>query len=133
MDKYQKIFKNLPENTAPEELYGKILFAVDEKRKADSKIRFAIFGFLLLTGILAMIPAWQNLYQSLLESGTWDMVTLFVTNTSQVAGVWQDFLISLIEYMPVLSLVIFLSVLLLSIYSLGSSLRYAKVMFNKFI
>jgi len=108
-------------NTEPsQELLAKIMLRVQkEERLLVIKRRTAIFFVATLISGLAFIPAWQMLSSGLASSGFVQFLSLLFSDFEIIASsYWQNFIFSLLEAVPVVNLIIFLSVLLIFLESL---------------
>ncbi len=100
-----KIFKNIQEIEPPKDLAGSILARVDALQKRQIKRRLMLSYLSLAGSFGAFVLAIVEYGQSFLQSDFWILLRLLLTDASAVFKNWNDFLFSLLETFPVISVV----------------------------
>lgn len=128
-----KMFENLKEKMAPNGLSARIFVEIERRQAKSARIRFAVFLSVLTTSVALFIPVVTMLWNDLVDSGSTNFFSMMFTDFSVVMASGWNFVLSLLENLPILSVVIFLSVIftiLLSLYFLQSDLK--KVFYNSY-
>lgn len=112
---YEKLFSRLVSSETPENLLEKILSRIQKERQKAHIRRLVIFSLFSSLSAVAVIPAFRYAQVGFLESGFWHYFKLIFSDFGAIAGVWQNYVLSLLEALPVVGLIIFLSSLLLFI------------------
>jgi len=110
---WEKLFTyyNAPE--PPVGLLAKILERINqEKRLLTLKRRLAIFSAGLIGAIILFIPALKGVIAGFAESGFTQYFSLLFSDAEIVLAYWQNYVFSLLETLPVVSLILFLAIIL---------------------
>lgn len=83
-----------------------------EQRILVIKRRIAVFSIVLIGSIIAFFPVFNMLKSAFVESGFMQFLSLLFSDFEVVLSYWQSFALSLLESLPVLSLMAFLAVVL---------------------
>lgn len=128
---YEKLFTFLPAPDPSGELYQKIILRLRREEKFLSlRKRMIIFSFGLIGSVIAFLPAWQWLKTGLVESGFTQFLSLFFSDTGIIAAYWQNFALTLLESLPVMSLAVFLTIAFIFLNSLKSLYKDVKIIFT---
>jgi len=113
-------FKNqIPE--FPTDLFDKVIDNIETKRKLrdfKKRIIFSFFG--IFSSSLISIPLFKAVWTYLGESGFLRFFSLIFSDFKLVLSSWQNFGLSLLESIPIISLTLFL----ISIFILFESIKY---------
>ncbi|MCX6790945.1 MAG: hypothetical protein NTV62_01980 [Candidatus Gribaldobacteria bacterium] len=102
-------------------LFDRVMQGIkQEQQRRILRRKVWIFSISLGGSLIAIVPVSMAVKTGFTESGFFQFVTLIFSDFNTVATSWQSYLFSLLETLPVMSLVIFLVVLL----SLVESLKY---------
>lgn len=116
---YKKLFTYLNPPEPPGDLFKKIMHRIHEERRLlIIKRRLVIFSISLIGSIVAFIPAFQTVKTGFIESGFTEYLSLLFSDTGIVVTYWQNFTFSLLETLPIMSLVAFLITMLVFLESL---------------
>jgi len=127
---YEKLFIRLEPLQAPEELFGKIMERIHrQERLAALRKRLIIFSIGLIASLAAFIPALRLMQQSLAESGFAQFFSLIFSDFGIVLTYWQNFALTLLESLPVLSVAAFLATIFIFLESLKFLVRDTKAIF----
>lgn len=102
----------------PPELESAILNRIAAKEQHAAQFRFATFGSIALGSLVGSVPAFMYLLQSFSQSGMYHYSSLLISDSDGISQYWQEFLLSIIESLPVLAVVIFLSAVGIFLWSL---------------
>lgn len=92
--------------------------AVEEARRLRRKLFLSYAGLMGSLGVLAYAGVTSG--KTFLQSDFWNLLSLLFSDAAAVLGFWQDFLLSLAETFPVISLII----LLIPVFMLVLSLHF---------
>lgn len=107
----------------PEELFSKIMNRIQKEQRITARRRLILY-FMMLTGsILAIPPLYQVLRQAMVESGFVDFLMLIFSDTEIVMAYRQNFILSVLEALPIMSLAAFLATILIFLESLRLLMR----------
>jgi hypothetical protein len=130
MDKDIKVLMQaIPAHQVPAGLKKKIIFRISERQRRIATIRFVLFLSILLMSVTYIMPAVSNLYSEMVQSGFFEFVSLLFSNFSHVLVVGGDYLFSLMEYLPIFSLAVFLFTFFTILLSARFLLRDIKTVF----
>lgn len=114
MDKNSdKLKQNYRLINPPGGLLEKVLSRLEKEQKILAlKRRRIIFSFGAVISALGLIPAYLALQASLAESGFFQFFSLIFSDSEIIAAYWQNFVLSLLESLPIINLAIFLAVIM---------------------
>lgn len=98
-------------------LFEKIMLRIGmEKNKIAIKRKIAIFSVMLAISFVCLIPASRAVYSGFADSGFTSLFSLIFSDTFLIMGFWQNFVLSLLETLPLNEILItgVLSVVFLS-------------------
>ena len=128
-DNYEKLFRNIQFEGPSEELLNSILKEIAIRKKHRAQKRF-VFGVLtLVVSIAAFFPALQYFNSEIIQSGFYHYISLIVSDGAAILGYWQNFLLLVIESLPVFALILILAVLWIFFASLRQIATSSKVVF----
>ncbi len=113
LQNYKKLFGHIETLEPPVELLERVLLRIKKERRLITvKRRIFLFSAGLFVTIAAFIPAAQMVWNGFTESGFLKFLSLIFSDAEIIAGYWQNFVMSLLESLPVMGLVLFLAVTL---------------------
>lgn len=116
---FEKLFFYLEPPEPPQGLLNKILKRIKrEKQLAGIKRRIAIFSFGVLGSAIAFVPVFAAVQAGMAHSGFVDFSSLIFSDFSTVIKLWNQFALSLLESLPVMSMAILLAVIFIFLASL---------------
>ena len=125
---YQQIFSKLSPPEPSGDLLAKIIARIGEERKAARiKWRLVLFSAVTVCSAVAFVPLFQMLRTGFIESGFLQFFSLLFSDFEIVAAYWQNFSLSLLETLPVFSLMVFLAVVLVFLESLKLLIKNLKI------
>ncbi|HTL39490.1 MAG TPA: hypothetical protein VL306_01635 [Methylomirabilota bacterium] len=116
---------NPPE--VPLGLFEKVISRIKAERIVRAMRRRFVYalGFFILT-LGVMVSLWQRLWLDLSQSGIPQYLSLVIYDSKAVLANWQDFGLSLLESLPITSVIVFFTVVFCLLLSLSMSFKYAK-------
>jgi ABC-type phosphate/phosphonate transport system permease subunit len=95
------------------------MLRLERERRRAFRIRIALAGSIGLAALAAFVPAWNFLSSEAAQSGFAQFASLVFSDFSVVTAYWKDFLLSLLESLPVYGSLAVLG----SLFAFGLSLR----------
>lgn len=113
----------------PQDLFAKVMSGIITERKLQ--IRRRLFGIfiLLLASAAAIIPAGQAFWLDVTNSGLNLYLTLAFSDLGAILNNWQDFSLTLLESLPVVSAAIMLGVIIVILLALKFAVQYCAKIF----
>ncbi|MBI3335019.1 MAG: hypothetical protein HY001_00780 [Candidatus Portnoybacteria bacterium] len=109
-NEYKKLFNHLTPPDPPEDLLKNILHRIgEEKRIFVLKRRIVILWAGCFGSAAAFVPVFHLLKVQLVESGFFHFASLFASDPYAVTAFWDEFILSMLESLPVASVAILLS------------------------
>ncbi len=124
--------KKQPVSTAskmPEDLLKKIMDRINAEREAISirnKFITALVSFLIL--FVIAVPTWQYFQTDIAVSGFSQFIRLIFYDFKIVLANWQDYVLSLLETLPVFGAIAMLAVILGFIIALKYISKFGKIL-----
>ncbi len=125
---------NQPPVRVPEaspDLLERVLLRLDVEQRLR-RVRQRLVGALCLgAGLLvSAIPAWHSFQVNIAQSGFSDFVGLGFHDFNLVAATWQDYLLSLVESLPLLSTTVLLVLLLGVLFAAKRVAEYSRTLMS---
>ena len=114
----------------PEGLYEKVILRLKKEQRLFAIKRLAVFGLTTIGSAIAFIPAFLAVQTNFAESGFMQFFSLLFSDFEIVIIYWQNFTFSLLEALPVMSLIALLGTILIFLESLKFLTRDIKIIFN---
>lgn len=129
---FEKLFTHLVPPELPDGLFAKIMSRINnEKRQLARKRLVFIFSLFGLVGSLAaFIPTLNLVKDGFVSSGFITFFSLLFSDSEIVLVYWQSFMMSLLESLPVVSIVVLLAIVLVFLESLRFLARNARFVFK---
>lgn len=111
----------------PSGLFERIVNRIHkEQRLLTIRRRIAIFSVGLSGSSVVFIPVFKMLSAELAESGFIQFLSLLFSDFSIVARYWQSFVLTLLETLPAISLIVFLTIIFVFLESLKFLIKNTK-------
>ncbi|HOK00753.1 MAG TPA: hypothetical protein PLE40_00230 [Candidatus Pacearchaeota archaeon] len=123
--KNRENFSNFKIIEPPSDLYERILFTIKKEQELN-KARKTLFGFLflLLISITTLPFSFNFLISQIQVSGIIYLITTAFINLDVFFALWNDFLLAILESLPVFGILFFIT-------NLGLFLFAIRLFFNK--
>lgn len=115
----------------PSDLFEKIIKRIHRERRAVIMRKVVIFSGLLAGSIITLIPSIKMLLTDFNESGFIYFFPLLFSDFSTVLTYWQNFILIVLETLPVISLATSLFILLVFLQSLKLLTKNIKIILGK--
>ncbi len=127
-----KNFNKLPQQflttEPPEGLFEQVMNHIQkEQGLLRLKRQAAIFALSTTCSAIAFIPAWRIVWAGFAESGFIQFFSLLFSDFEIVVTYWQNFALSLLETLPVMSLIILFVIILVFLESLKLLIKDIKI------
>lgn len=124
---FSKIMNSLE---PPLDLFNKVMGRIEKEKFLVIKRKFLFYAFSLVATIGSSIPLWSIFRGEIMQSGFRQYMTVLFYDFGEVIRHFGDFTFSVLESLPVLSIVSFLSVLLAALYFLKAIVRYGHLLYK---
>ncbi len=102
------------------ELLGKVFNRIKHEQKKARVKTFALFSVGILSSVFIFIPALLSTISEIQQSGLAGVISLIFSDFQAVISVWDDFLLSLLETLPIIRL----AILFVAVYIFLRSIKY---------
>lgn len=127
MDKYYKKITINKDIEVPPDLFGKVMSRIEREKNSQAlRRRFILAVASFLPFLFIALPAWRSFQINIIQSGFNEYLALLFYDFKIVLANWQDFSLSLLESLPVVSMVVALAVLLGLSLTLKFVIRYGR-------
>ncbi len=122
---------NIANSVVPAGLLEQIMLRIDAERKTIAmRRRFVLAAISFLAFSASAIPVWKYFQTNITQSGFSQYLTLIFYDFKIVTANWQDYTLSLLESLPVISTVALLAVILALLAALKVMVQYSKSFFS---
>lgn len=122
-DDYEKLFAHVPRREPSGALAGMIMLRIRKEERFFAMRRAGIFFIGVIGSLAAFIPAFSAMQADMAQSGIVQFISLVFSDPALVAGIWNDFIFSVLEALPIMSVAAFLTAALMLLGSLRSFVR----------
>ncbi len=128
-ENFNKLFQqHIKTINPPQGLEASIVHQIHTLERSAARTRFAILGSLAFASFVGIIQSLSYLLQSFSQSGFYHYFSLIFSENS-LATYWKELTFSLVESLPLLGLIMFLSITALFLWSTARALRDARSAF----
>lgn len=99
------------------ELRQKIILGIIKEEQHSAKVYFFAFSAILLVSLVGVVASFKYLMQGFTESGFYEYLSLLFSGDSTVYIYWKELSLSLIDSMPVIGIIAFLTAIAVLIWS----------------
>ncbi len=89
----------------PASLIERVIFAIERKKRFYAFIKLAVYSAVAVVSSVGCAIIWRAEGASILNSEAVKLFTLFFTDFSIITTYWQEYIISLSESLPVVSII----------------------------
>ncbi len=128
---YEKLFTHLTPQEPPAGLFNKIMARIREEELLLSvRKRLLLFSAVILASVGILIPAAGAFQAEFAQSDFSHFLSLMFSDLGAVTANWQDFGLALLESLPATSLIAFLFVIFILLWSLKHFAQAYKFKFS---
>jgi len=104
-ENYKNLLTDLGDIEAPDGLFEKIIFVIkrEEQLKKTRKLFFGFF-FLLIFSLISTPYSWIIFINQIKSSGILYFISTAANNLEVFVNFWQDFVLAILESLPILGL-----------------------------
>jgi len=106
---FDKLFKYLKTNNAPSGLEKRILTKIREMTRKQQMVRIFVLGGSAIASFGLSVWAAISLAKNTAQTGFWQYLSLAFSENGTILSYWKEFAFSLVESLPILSLILFLT------------------------
>jgi hypothetical protein len=114
----------------PTDLFNKIMLRIDKQKRCMVIRRFSLISGFLLLILVALVPVWRSFQFDISQSGFDQYISLLFYDFNFIITEWQNFSLSLLESLPIISTIELLSVVFVLLLVIKSEFKYGKILFN---
>ncbi|MCX6751406.1 MAG: hypothetical protein NT161_01410 [Candidatus Nomurabacteria bacterium] len=103
------------------DLAENIWHSITIRDKHISRIKLWVYSLVGFASLMGLIPAWKILSTDLAQSGFYEYFSLAFSNGSSFFSYWKEMTLSIVESLPVMSIILSLSL----VFVFFLSLRFA--------
>jgi len=111
-------------------LADRVLFAIERKKRFYAFVKLAIYSVVSVASSVGLAVVWRIEGSAIINSEAINLLSLLFSDFSIVASYWQDYAFSLLESLPVVSIIVVASFAWATFASLWMAARTYKV-FNR--
>lgn len=115
----------------PADLFDKVMHAITREYRRFLAIRISAAVFVGAGALYAILSAGRELLEELAESGFLQYGSLIATDFRTVAASWQDYSITMLESLPVVTLFVFCALALILVVAINYSIYYLSALRKK--
>ncbi|OGH91912.1 MAG: hypothetical protein A2534_00260 [Candidatus Magasanikbacteria bacterium RIFOXYD2_FULL_39_9] len=87
-------------------LADRVLFAIERKKRFYASVKLAIYSLVTITSSIGLAVVWRIEGSAIINSEAIQLLSLLFSDFSIVASYWQDYAFSLLESLPVVSIIV---------------------------
>lgn len=125
---YKKLFARLPEVEPSSGLVPAILGRIERFRIMRARLHVVLHGTLIVTTVIAFVPAVNGFMASASRLGFFEYVSLVSSDGISMLGSWKSFILSVVETAPILEIGIIIALAFIFTNSLRRGARYISSM-----
>ncbi len=101
----------------PADLFDRIVFAIDRRRRVYARLKFGGFSLLSAASLSLMFFAFGELGRQINQAGTLKFLSLIFSDLEIVLANWQEFSLSFLESLPILPITLSLAGILILLFA----------------
>lgn len=109
--------------TAPVYLSAQIIKSIEKKKKFRAFFKMSCYGLATLVSGVGLFLVWHSVGASIINSEAGSLFSLLFSDFNIVANYWHDYLLSLLQSLPVVSLLSLVILVWLMLTSLWAGIR----------
>lgn len=130
-DKYKKLLGSIDLIEPPRELGARIMARINMEEKRLARIRTWIFGSSTVASFGLSLWAMVYLVDSIKQTGFGQYFSLLFSGDSAVYTYWKELSFSLVESLPIVSIIAFLAAVGFFIWSFAKTITYPTLSYYK--
>ena len=128
--KTYKDLLNLVQNEPSKDLFSKVIIKINkQERLLLIKRKLFVVSFVSFFSSIAFIFSAITTHAEFIKTGFFDFLSLMFSDFNIITAYWQNFSMSLLESLPIMSVIIFLFTTIIFIFSLKAFSKDVKIFF----
>jgi len=120
------LFAILAPVSLPQGLSQMVLARIEKEQIRRVKISLFVFGLIGILSLVSLVAISIYFVQTLVQSGFSDYLSLIISDSQLMLGLWQIMALSLTESLPIISLILALILALVFVWSTAKAIVNAK-------
>lgn len=113
MSNFQKIYESIEKKEPDSDLLANIMLKISREQRLGLYRKMAAHASVSALSLGLLLSSFYYIYTNLAQSAFFDLLSLFFSDFGIVLSFWQDYLLSVLESLPLMSLMIFFASTLL--------------------
>jgi len=126
---YKTLFTQSENIELPQGLLESVLVKVRLEQKKSAKRELIFVGSTAAGSLIAIIPVFSYFIDGFIQSSFYQYFSLIFSEGTGALAFWKEIGMSLAESLPILSVTVFLTVLVVLIWSIARTARDVKIVF----
>ncbi|MEI6480220.1 MAG: hypothetical protein WCO12_01725 [bacterium] len=123
----KELFEKLFTQEPPKELSGLILAKIMIEQKKRAQLSFAGQSILAGSSCVALYEAGIALWHNITQTGFYEYVSFAFSDPTLLVQYWKEFTLSLVESLPLIALIAFLSAVGMLMWSTARAIKDARI------
>ncbi len=90
-------------------LAERVILAIEEKRRFYAFVKMVVYSFVAVASSVGLVIAWRIEGASIINAKAISLLSLLFSDFGVIASYWQDYAFSLLESLPVVSIIVIAS------------------------
>lgn len=117
--------RTMPKLDIPAGLEARVLAEITRRKKFNLLAKLVVSGSMALASLAVLVISWQTFGPTILSTELFKLLSLVFTDFATVTGFWQEYLISVLEATPFVSIAIIAAVFWLVCASLWEVAKFS--------
>lgn len=87
-------------------LADRVIFAIERKKRFYASIKLVIYSVVATTSFVGLAIVWRVEGSAIINSEAIQLLSLLFSDFSLIVNYWQDYTLSLLESLPVVSIIV---------------------------
>ena len=97
--------KDSPEVQPPALLAERVILAIEIKKSFYTLVKLAVYSVITVASFVGFAIVWRSEWANITNSEAAQLLTLLFSDSSLIATYWKDYIISLSESLPIVSII----------------------------
>lgn len=107
-----------------------IIKKIEEKRRTVAMFKMTFFGLMSVLAVSSLVLVWKSEGQLIINSEAGKLFGLLFSDTATVLSLWKEYLLSLIESIPFVSVAVLFMCIWLTLTSIVVLIKNSKIFIN---
>ncbi len=129
---YEKLFSHLEPMAPPEDLFGNIKLRIRHEERIMAIRKTAVLSMVAILSIGAFVPFLNSTAVAVARSGLLQFVLLLFSDSEVVISIWQDYVLTILESLPITEIAVLLGTTLFLVYLIKNIAQNIVIVFEPF-